>query len=94
LRGVVNVSKSYRGRAAAHNLGIIMLALFGIGTARSLQAGMGMLFACAMVLCWLQLGRGRLFAPLARLRRLQTTPVTGAPWQHFAMLTPTYSTGC
>ncbi len=36
LRDVVNVSKSYLGRTAAHNLGIIMLALFGIGTARSL----------------------------------------------------------
>lgn len=45
LRGIVNVSKSYLGRVAAHNLGLIMLALFGIGTPRSLQAGIGLFFA-------------------------------------------------
>jgi transposase len=54
LRGVVNVSKSYLSRVAARNLGIIMFALFGVGTARSLQPGMELIFALAMVLCWLQ----------------------------------------
>jgi len=86
LRGVVNVSKSYLGRAAAHNLSIIMLALFGIGTARSLQAGIGMLFALAMVLCWLHLSRGRLFVPLTRLQRSQTPPATGASSPGFVLL--------
>ena len=49
LRGLVNVSKSYLGRVAAHNLGLLMLALFGIGTPRSLQAGIGVFFALIVV---------------------------------------------
>jgi transposase len=40
LRGVANVSKSHLMRAAAHNLNILMLALFGVGTPRTLQGGM------------------------------------------------------
>jgi transposase len=40
VRGVVNVAKSYLARVAAHNLGVIMLALFGVGTPRSLQSGL------------------------------------------------------
>jgi transposase len=51
LRGIANVSKSYLGRVAAHNLGLLMLALFGIGTPRSLQAGIGLLFAL-IVMVW------------------------------------------
>lgn len=94
LRGVVNVSKSYLGRAAAHNLGIIMLALFGIGTARSLQAGMGMLFACVIVLCWLQLRREPQFALLTWLRRSQTPPARAAHGGASPMYAPTSSTGC
>jgi transposase len=39
LRGITNVTKSYLTRVAAHNLGIIMLALFGVGTPRGLQGG-------------------------------------------------------
>jgi transposase len=39
VRGMVNVTKSYLARVAAHNLGVIMLALFGVGTPRSLQRG-------------------------------------------------------
>jgi len=49
LRGIANVSKSYLGRVAAHNLGLLMLALFGIGTPRSLQAGIGLFFALIVV---------------------------------------------
>jgi hypothetical protein len=41
-RGIVNVSKSYLGCVAAHNLGLLMLALFGIGTPYSVQAGIGL----------------------------------------------------
>lgn len=65
LCGVMDVSKSYLGRAAAHNLAIIMLALCGFGTARSLQAGMEIFFAFIVMLCWLHLSRSRPFAPLA-----------------------------
>ena len=37
LRGIEKVKKRYLISAAAHNLGVIMRALFGIGTPRSLQ---------------------------------------------------------
>ena len=94
LRGVVNVSKSYLGRAAAHNLAIIMLALFGIGTARSLQAGMGILFGFVLVLCGLQLSRCRPFALLARLQGLWTLPASGTPSTGCEFSTATSSTGC
>ena len=50
LRGVVNVSKAHLMRAAACDLGIIMLALFGVGTPRTLQGGMGLVLA---MLLWL-----------------------------------------
>jgi len=43
VRGVVNVSKSYLARVAAHNLGVLMLALFGVGTPRTLQNGLAAL---------------------------------------------------
>ena len=45
LRGVDNVSKSHLMRSAAHNLNIIMLALFGVGTPRTLQGAMSALTA-------------------------------------------------
>jgi len=37
IRGIVEVSKRYLIQVAAHNLGILMRKLFGIGTPRSLQ---------------------------------------------------------
>jgi transposase len=94
LRGVVNVSKSYLGRAAAHNLAIIMLALFGIGTARSLQAGLGTLFACLLVLWWLRLSRSRSFVPLAPGPRLRTLRMAGPTSAGCMFSTAPFSTGC
>jgi transposase len=52
LRGVVNVSKSHLMRAAACDLGIIMLALFGVGTPRTLQGGFGVLLVALLWLLW------------------------------------------
>jgi transposase len=52
LRGVANVSKSHLMRAAACNLGIIMLALFGVGTPRTLQGVMGIVLAALLWLAW------------------------------------------
>jgi hypothetical protein len=49
LRGVANVSKAHLMRAAACDLGIIMLALFGVGTPRTLQGGLG---AILIALIW------------------------------------------
>jgi len=59
LRGVVNVSKSHLMRAAACDLGIIMLALCGVGTPRSLQGALGAVFFALLWLVWrLQSRRG------------------------------------
>ncbi len=52
LRGVANVSKSHLMRAAACNLGIIMLALWGVGTPRSLQGALGLLGGALFWLLW------------------------------------------
>jgi hypothetical protein len=41
LHGIEKVSKRYLMSAMAHNLGLVMRALFGMGTARSLQGGGG-----------------------------------------------------
>jgi len=94
LRGVVNVSKSYLCRAAAHNLAIIMLALFGFGTARSLQAGMGMLLAVMLVLWVLQLRRSRSWASPAAEHRVGTLLVAGSIGEDCALYGAPISTGC
>jgi len=52
LRGVENVSKSHLMRAAGCDLGIIMLALFGVGTPRTLQGGMGLVLIELLWLAW------------------------------------------
>lgn len=39
LRGIGNVFKRYAIHAAAHNLGVMMRAMFGVGTPRTLQDG-------------------------------------------------------
>jgi len=63
LRGVANVSKSHLMKATAHNLGLIMLALFGVGTPRALQgvkALISSLFAASRELFaafWIAVGR-------------------------------------
>jgi len=58
LRGLVEVSKRYLMQVAAHNLGIVMRWLFGVGTPRSLQgralALAAAVMACTMLLRWLQ----------------------------------------
>ncbi len=69
LRGVANVSKAHLMRAAACDLGIIMLALFGVGTPRTLQGGLAVVL---IALLWLvfrrQLHRIVRSAPNAVLR--------------------------
>ena len=52
LRGVANVSKAHLMRAAACNLGIIMLALCGVGTPRTLQGGLGIVLVALLGLVW------------------------------------------
>ncbi len=44
-RGLVKVGKRYLIQAAARNLGLIMRALFGMGTPRSLQGSLGLVYS-------------------------------------------------
>jgi hypothetical protein len=64
LRGTVNVAKRYLIHVAARNLGVIMRALFGIGTPRTLQ---GRLLALVLAL----------WGPIARRLRHLFTPSRG-----------------
>ena len=91
LRGVVNVSKSHLMRAAACDLGIIMLALFGVGTPRTLQGGFGVVLVAWLLLAWRR--------HLARSVR----SASGAIYRLWPSLTPpslivrrelAFSTGC
>jgi len=56
LRGRVNVSKRYLMQVAAHNLGVVMRAVFGVGKPRVLQGAGGAVFALVLWL-WNVLGR-------------------------------------
>ena len=79
VRGVANVSKHHVMRAAACNLGIIMLAMCGVGTPRTLQGGMGILL---VVLFWLVWRRYWLPADACASRAAQaswTSPTTLTP---------------
>jgi transposase len=52
LRGVAKISKRYLMQVAAHNLGLVMRRLFGIGTPRSLQGGLEGVFLVLWAVCW------------------------------------------
>jgi transposase len=91
LRGVMNVSKPHLMRAAACNLGIIMLALCGVGTPRTLQGGFGIVLVALLWLVWSADSRQRArSASGASCRQWQSPippPVTFRPDVAF-------STGC
>src|SRR5215471_14944773 len=53
LRGLQNVTKRYVVQVAAHNLGLLMRKLFGIGKPRTLQGGGGSSVWIAWDLYWL-----------------------------------------
>ena len=91
LRGVVNVSKHHVMRAAACNLGIIMLALFGVGTPRTLQGGLGIILVTLLWLVWSASSRRR--ARLASDRSCRRWP---SPIPLPAIFRPgvAFSTGC
>jgi hypothetical protein len=50
LRGTMNVAKHYLLQIVARNLGVMMRALFGIGTPRTLQGALSALFVALMTL--------------------------------------------
>jgi transposase len=53
LRGLVNVTKRYVVQVAAHNLGLLMRKLFGVGKPRALQGAVGWLVGMVVGLYWL-----------------------------------------
>jgi transposase len=53
LRGLVNVTKRYVVQVAAHNLGLLMRKLFGVGKPRVLQGAGGWLVGVVVWLYWL-----------------------------------------
>lgn len=53
LRGLANVTKRYVVQVAAHNLGLLMRKLFGVGKPRALQGAVGWLVGMVVGLYWL-----------------------------------------
>jgi len=51
IRGLWEVTKRYLIQVAAHNLGLIMRRLFGVGTPRSLQGSLRAFFVLWRILC-------------------------------------------
>jgi transposase len=80
LRGTDKIQKRYFLLTAAHNLGVVMRILFGIGTSRSMQGMAWAVFACFMdlktLLHAIQTVRD---APYRALRRFETQIRC---WQH------------
>jgi transposase len=91
VRGVVNVSKSHLMRAAACDLGIIMLALCGVGTPRSLQGTLGAIFFALLWVVWrLQWRRRAALPPVTTSPpRPSPIPAPAKAWREVA-----FSTGC
>ena len=97
LHGVVNVSKSYLARVAAHNLGFIMLALFGVGTPRSLQRGLEAVSAFLTAANALVLAFLRVLMNLKSIEwpwRSQKTLFTSDSLSRWCSQTAPFSTGC
>ena len=74
LRGIEKVKKRYLMSAVARNLGLILRALFGIGTARSLQGegGLADAFYFALINAWTTLRR--LLMPIHHPTKQKPTP--------------------
>jgi transposase len=91
LRGLANVTKRYVVQVAAHNLGLLMRKLFGVGKPRTLQGAGGSLVGAVWWLYWL-FGRwaGR------RCEERDCPRWAAVVWQlGMSMLRkPLFSTGC
>jgi transposase len=70
IRGILEVTKRYLIQVAGHNLGILMRKLFGIGTPRSLQDSLGVLFSTVMTWQEPHCGPQGLFLRVRRVFRL------------------------
>jgi transposase len=91
LRGIENVRKRYAVQVAAHNLGLLMRKLFGIGKPRTLQGGGGSSVWVAWCLYW--------FSALWGGRRYERahaagSPVMAWPWHAPSPQICLFSTGC
>src|SRR5262249_42813748 len=71
LRGLVNVSKRYLVQVAAHNLGLLMRKLFGVGKPRALQGAGGWLIGMVV---WLY---GVTTLPASRKYRARVPIIAG-----------------
>jgi transposase len=91
LRGVANVSKSHVMRAAACNLGIIMLALCGVGTPRTLQGGMGIALVALLWFAWSRYSPRRARSASGAFSRLWRSLT---PPSALLRRTVAFSTGC
>jgi IS5 family transposase len=94
LRGVENVSKSHLMRAAACDLGIIMLALFGVGTPRTLQGAMGLVFAALLWVIWRRGLLSAIFAASKRIHARSASVSSSSPWLAPGIPNAAFSTGC
>jgi transposase len=91
LRGLVNVTKRYVVQVAAHNLGLLMRKLFGVGKPRTLQGGGGGSVWVAWWCYWLSAAPvGRRYGRAARLR---SPALAGGP-QVVSALKGLFSTVC
>lgn len=79
LRGLKKINKRYLIQAAAHNLGLLMRKLFGIGKPRCLQAPMGVVFLAHFALIGLSLMLQRATHRLRRLFPHQARPCDSIP---------------
>ncbi len=69
IRGVIEVAKRYLIQGVAHNLGLMMRRLFGVGTPRSLQGSRGLAY-CLHALLHMVIGALRAaLSPLGAIRR-------------------------
>jgi len=75
LHGIEKVRKRHLMSALARNLGLVMRALFGIGTARSLQSEGGLAAALSFALFYALMVLARILTPIDRLARQNPTAI-------------------
>ncbi len=91
LRGIEHVQKRYAVHVAAHNLGLLMRKLFGIGKPRTMQGGGGWSVWVTWCLYWLSaLWGGRRYEE----GLIAGFPAMAAPWHGTSPDICLCSTGC
>ena len=81
LRGLTNAAKRHVVQVAAHNLGLLMRKLFGVGKPRALQGAGGLLAGAVCTLYWLfGLWVGRREGSRTALARTPQPDARTRPW--------------